>query len=987
MKRLLFLLFTIIILLDRGFTQTTLTVDTLSVCAIRVEFVEDNNRLTTGNGKFMIDTVTTDPYAIDPTPHNRLYFQDQIRAAANYFHRVSGGRLVIRGDVFPRTENGAYQLANEMGYYNPNTTDAEINLGLSQLFTEAIEAAARDAAIDFSQYDLVVVFHAGVGKDIAFDFDPTPQDIPSLFITHDFLKESLGADFPGVNTNGGYVTQGILLPETQNQQGEKIALKGFFVANIGSYLGLYDLFSPSRQRSGIGRFGLMDVGLLNINGLIPSPPSAFSRQLLGWDAALLIDQPISGIEVARLGANVAGKPTLIKIPINDDEYYLIEYRGDPTVNLEELFRDLTEGRTEVPSYMEVLQTHFSDQIEIGTSGVLLSVPDYDWGLPGAGILIWHIDERIIAEKGPNNRINDDPARRGVDIEEADGSQDIGQVYSFLQPGYQTELGWLADFWFRNRPDYLEGFELYKNEFSTLTAPNTRANLNNAVSHITLNNFSENTSDIMTFDFRRDIYKNGFPLSLSDIPAKEVSMIGGAVQDQANECMFIATDQGYIFALADSVGKPAGLFNSHEFLIGTFPAGIKPFSMALAKSSGSDVADLLILAAGKTVYGFSLTSAAGPGQGKAAVVFETELPEALIGTVVTAGERIYVPAANNTLAILHFDGRVDEIIQTDYRLGDVVVGLDGHIATVNQPISYAVLVPLKQKDRFDWVIYDQTSESFSIVDADGRVMQTFTPAAVPAGQFAMADLDGNGTLDILFNGADGIYAYNQGGFPVSGFPIRPTLIPGDTLIGTPLLADINRDGVPDIIVATRLGQVLAFTLNGQSIADYQLATGGKMSTSPMIVSWDDAPGLELVAVSNSGTLYAWQLAAEAGDPYNFWLQADLNATNNVVLPVFMPYQPLSESLMPVERVFNYPNPNEEGFTNIRYYLNETATVTIRIFDTARTLVDRLNGPGEAGVDNEISWDVSDVASGVYLCQVEARSETRSQTRIIKIMVVH
>jgi hypothetical protein len=57
-------------------------------------------------------------------------------------------------------------------------------------------------------------------------------------------------------------------------------------------------------------------------------------------------------------------------------------------------------------------------------------------------------------------------------------------------------------------------------------------------------------------------------------------------------------------------------------------------MALAKSSGSDGNDLLVLAAAKSVYGFSLTSAAGPGQGNAAIVFETELPQSVIGTVVT-----------------------------------------------------------------------------------------------------------------------------------------------------------------------------------------------------------------------------------------------------------------------------------------------------------------------------------------------------------------
>ena len=62
--------------------------DSLKICALRVDFVTDQNELTTGNGRFMIDTVTTDPFAIDPAPHGRAYFEDQIQAAANYFKKV-----------------------------------------------------------------------------------------------------------------------------------------------------------------------------------------------------------------------------------------------------------------------------------------------------------------------------------------------------------------------------------------------------------------------------------------------------------------------------------------------------------------------------------------------------------------------------------------------------------------------------------------------------------------------------------------------------------------------------------------------------------------------------------------------------------------------------------------------------------------------------------------------------------------------------------
>ena len=51
------------------------------------------------------------------------------------------------------------------------------------------------------------------------------------------------------------------------------------------------------------------------------------------------------------------------------------------------------------------------------------------------------------------------------------------------------------------------------------------------------------------------------------------------------------------------------------------------------------------------------------------------------------------------------------------------------------------------------------------------------------------------------------------------------------------------------------------------------------------------------------------------------------------------------------------------------------------------MDEFNGPGQAGVANEIKWNVENIASGVYLCRVKAVSASRSESRIIKIMVVH
>ena len=47
-----------------------------------------------------------------------------------------------------------------------------------------------------------------------------------------------------------------------------------------------------------------------------------------------------------------------------------------------------------PPYNTILQD--SSGIVKDTNGVVISVPNYDIGLPASGLLIWHIDEDIIS---------------------------------------------------------------------------------------------------------------------------------------------------------------------------------------------------------------------------------------------------------------------------------------------------------------------------------------------------------------------------------------------------------------------------------------------------------------------------------------------------------------------------------------------------------------------------------------------------------------
>ncbi len=144
-----------------------------------VEFQADNNDRTTGDGTFLIQGSQAQ---IDPPPHDSLYFRNKIRFVENYFRKVSDGKLTIIGDVLGRR----IVLSKPMLDYAPPTTRND-NKKLADLAAESWTKANTDyPGLSFSSYDLFVLFHAGVGRDIdmvsILANNPTPFDIPSLYL-------------------------------------------------------------------------------------------------------------------------------------------------------------------------------------------------------------------------------------------------------------------------------------------------------------------------------------------------------------------------------------------------------------------------------------------------------------------------------------------------------------------------------------------------------------------------------------------------------------------------------------------------------------------------------------------------------------------------------------------------------------------------------------------------------------------------------------
>ena len=94
-----------------------------------------------------------------------------------------------RSIVFPLSDENSYVLPKTMDYYHPYNQSEIHDQRVTELFRDALETAYNDDQIDFSNFDHVVIFHAGIGQAFSLPFlDPTQEDIHSTFIDGDMLQ-------------------------------------------------------------------------------------------------------------------------------------------------------------------------------------------------------------------------------------------------------------------------------------------------------------------------------------------------------------------------------------------------------------------------------------------------------------------------------------------------------------------------------------------------------------------------------------------------------------------------------------------------------------------------------------------------------------------------------------------------------------------------------------------------------------------------------
>ena len=977
--------------------------DTLKILAVLVDFQEDKYDATIGTGKF--GSHYTKAYGdtiLDPLPHDANYFSDHLLFAKNYFQKVSRGKINISYKVLPEIITVTKYMRDYVpGYQSKDLTP------LGNFAKEVWELADNKFTnIKFSDYNLFVIFNAGVSSGLDYGTFSVSRNMPALYLGLNSFKDIFGNQFSGFSTKSGKIINTIILPETETREISgfnnstflnEATINGEIVANIGSYLGLPDLFNTDTGLSAIGRFGLIDGQAIGANyGMFPPEPSAWEKIYMGWDDSKLIGNNLKPNIVTRKTAAIQDT-VILKIPINSSEYFLVENRQQDALNDKLKITYKRSGQVLTKIVEKDTSGLFNVNYNSIPGGVVIDVDEYDAAVPGNGLIIWHIDEKIISQNISTNSINNSK-NKGVYVEEADGIQDIGIEFESVL-GKSIGEGTKEDFWYLGNKA-----KLYKNQFSSESKPNTNSN-NNAKSLITLDQFSP-ISNKMSFKISYGNDKIKLTSSF-DLPVQSLnnsSNIKLIILQGINtlEYFFLygsyllkTSSDGKLLFKFDNFGNNSLLsgimLNGKQYVVSAYTDKLNIYSKDITSGAALDKV-ISIQMQSKITSNLVITKKIGVLY----LTFGTEdgnLIEAEIDKLLQTGK---VPIESikkvSNSAVTQIARPFDDSDgYYSFISNKTFYDSKGNQNQYNVPIIQNILIKNSKNEYLNFVTRAGISPSIFIdIIMNGKVSSTCNIYnALSADKFSISDLYNNGKLYFVNSNYIGVFAYDLNSNQAENFPIK---LVNDEFSGQSILLDVDRDGLNEIINVTQQGKLYVFdTKTGRTLNNFPLVTGNFPINSPFLFS-EELPTMGplpvykpyVATIDANKHLTVWNLAPVQGKVS--WNGEYGNATQNSFLALTKSLQADAE-YFPLDKTYNWPNPVYSGSTNIRYYVSEDSDIKIKIVDLAGDLVSELNNKARGGFDNETAWDVSKIQSGVYFAYVEAKSVNgKSASKVIKIAVI-
>ncbi len=485
---------------------------------------------------------------------------------ADYYREVSYGRDTMSGSCYGWLSSGQTQAYYGQGSYGLSGAYPNNAAGLVM---RALQLA--DGSVDFTQFsrsgnllDLVIVVHAGPGAE-------GKPDSTNWIWSHNAALSSWGVPQANRIFDGVIIDQYTMQPEISaldtTYHTEQIEI-GVFAHELGHALGLPDLYDTDNSSEGVGRYCLMSSGSWGVDYYNSTPHrpahlAPWCKKFLGWITPQVISSETLGLKLPPVQST--GQVLRLNTPAAN-EYFLIENR----------------------------QWNGFDSL-----------------LDGEGLLIWHQDETVITNGLPTNQINVTESHKGVDVEQAKGTQSLD---SPANPSNWTTY---------NRGDYKDFYPYLTNAaFTNVTTPNSNT-YTGIASGVGVSNITAGSGDTMVCD----IGIPGFTIGLLQSPAFPQYLTIAAVANSA-------------------LSNPGAI----DTALMQNPSGNQPLAFARIGASRSYQVDFELTVAGTHNVHLAARDSANPSTWRRADrTFEVVSGKSAGGAIVTLGGAVRLDLAPGAIS--------------------------------------------------------------------------------------------------------------------------------------------------------------------------------------------------------------------------------------------------------------------------------------------------------------------------------------------------
>ena len=274
----------------------------------------------------------------------------------------------------------------------------------------------------------------------------------------------------------------------------------------------------------------------------------------------------------------------------------------------------------------------------------------------------------------------------------------------------------------------------------------------------------------------------------------------------------------------------------------------------------------------TSYRYQVTAldSSGNESPRSSILLASTTPPSLVGWPVTLGQST---SSSVCLADLDADGDPEVLVGADYLYVFRPDGSDWHDgdgSTVTTGIFTTVLHNIASSPAAADLDFDGTPEiiaaswndsTLAVFKSNGDLMPGWPrKGAAPFWSVpAVGDIDGDGQLEICIgSNTSRFYAWNADGTEVRDGDSNPAtngvyFLPSGSVISSPAIADLNQDGVREIVFGTSAGAVYVLR-NDITTPVWTFNASGSMSSTPAIGDIVPGGGLEIAIACSNDSVY-------------------------------------------------------------------------------------------------------------------------------------